>query len=297
MCTAIPLSHSCRVSWGPGGLIAFGTRSVRITSLKALGGMCGPDGDSSAVAARAEASLRVFKKAQDTVPVLALALETDAHPQLPENAARALAERLLAHKESSLRASIEAGAETGVQNFLVEQHVWKAVAALLFDRMSHTSAQDEDSEAQDEDSKSVLLARRREALLGWLRLAMWDAAAARVDELNKSGDTPETKKRKKLWAMATALQHGEAVESALEGGHAYLATLLAQPAQYIQDDLRKQLEELRRLGESEGGGAGGELPLDAESLPMWLSRLLRLLSGGVSEAKSRVMGRAPTPSQ
>ena len=140
-------------------MLAFGTRSVRMTKLVALDSVLVPGADQQTAAKRVEATLVVFKSARDAELAGSMRERAaeghseeghrgDAQPHLSEatHGSRVRAEGVLAaHKQGSLIAAAEAGHEVGVQSALVEQHVWKA-AATLFSHMCSASDQGGDGQ-------------------------------------------------------------------------------------------------------------------------------------------------------
>lgn len=124
----------------------------------------------------------------------------------------------------------------------------------------------------------LLDARRREALLGWMQLAMWDAAATCLAALNDRAEIPEVRVRKSIWSLATALQRHEAVDFALQGQHSYLASILSQPAHSVKHDIDQQMNGWRELGHSLEC-CSMETPEDAELVPCWLVKLVQVMSG------------------
>ncbi|KAL1507943.1 hypothetical protein AB1Y20_007547 [Prymnesium parvum] len=259
---AHPCAHSFGVSWGPGGVIAFGSRSLRVAHLSSLDSIC-VGNDKSLAAKRVAAALQVHKDSREQT---AASAEYSTAGAAAAVAAEASVRR---HKECAAAAAADAyGLEGEVQNALVDQHVWKALAALFGPTAADGTVEDVKREVEANLSSilagasALPFARRREALLGWLALALWDGAVARLEELQKEGGT-----RKCVWALYSALQGEAAVLGALEGdGQPYLASLLAQPAECVRDDLLAQLEEDAR---------GDEAPLFSQALV----RLMTLLAG------------------
>jgi hypothetical protein len=136
-----------RASFGPGGQLCFGSRSVVVASLGALDAACRPS-DEPAPRARAEAALAVAARAAEEAPAATLAAykAAAAGPDPPPSA-------------------------------LAEQHVWK-LAAALFLPAGTDGATEGALRGADEGAAAALLGeRQREALRAWLRLALWDAAA------------------------------------------------------------------------------------------------------------------------
>lgn len=161
--------------------------------------------------------------------------------------------------EEALQEYKKAAAQSDGPEAAREQHVWNLVGASLAAVLKSPNPNTPMDEAI-----SLLSAQQREALLGWLRLAMADRA-----EQNLEGDAGLSK----IWKLATALQTESAIECALEGhgSNAYLATLLAQPVKSVHEDMQKQASAWQ-----EGSRNGGS---DVELVPSELQRLVALLSG------------------
>ena len=163
------LAHSHRASWGPGGTLVFGSRSVRMVQVAP------PEqaGDVESTRQRATATLGVRVEAQR------VAARGEPAP---------LAE--LAHQYKLATASAASSQAT-----LQEEHAWKLVSALL-DEAAHRAGGSAFSEADE----ALALVRQREAVMAWLRLALWDSAAQEVTEGGGAAG--------RVWALATSL-HGE----------------------------------------------------------------------------------------
>ena len=214
------LAHSFRASWGPGGTLVFGSRSVRMVQV-APDAAAGNGGDAESTRQRATATLHVEREAKR------FAAGGDAPP---------LAELARQHKLATATAASSQAA-------LQEAHAWKLVSALL-DGAAHQAG---GSGAMSEAGESLAHVRQREAVCAWLRLSMWDTAA---QELQEGGSAAA-----RVWSLATSLHATEATRSALAGedggdagGRAYLAAMLASPVSEVQADMQQQLAHWRQNG-------------------------------------------------
>ena len=92
-----------------------------------------------------------------------------------------------------------------------------------------------------------MAARQREAVLVWLRSALFDRTAAKAAAAAAAAGGRPGGALEEIWELITGLRREEAVEAAGEE-HAYLAAVLAQPAAAVRDDLRAQLGAWRQQG-------------------------------------------------
>lgn len=131
-----------------------------------------------------------------------------------------------------------AGAEAP-PSALSEQHVWKLISALFLEQAAASSL-----DAADEgEAVTLQAARRREAVRAWLRLALWDSAAAECSATTTAGGDGAGDggaQLARLLALSSAAHPDEAARAALAdttAPRAYLAALLAQPASAIAADV------------------------------------------------------------
>ena len=243
------LAHSFRASWGPGGTLVFGSRSVRMVQV-APDAAAGNGGDAESTRQRAKATLGVEREAKrfaaggDPPPLAVLA------------------------REHKLATATAASSQAALQ----EAHAWKLVSALL-DGAAHQAG----GAAMGEAGEALAHVRQREAVCAWLRLAMWDTAA---QELQEGGSAAA-----RVWSLATSLHATEAARAALageeggggegggEGGRAYLAALLATPVSEVQEDMRAQLAHWRQHG------APAAAHPRTEAAAALLPRIFELLAG------------------
>ena len=160
------LAHSFRASWGPGGTLVFGSRSVRMVQV-APDAAAGNGGDAESTRQRAKATLGVEREAKrfaaggDPPPLAVLA------------------------REHKLATATAASSQAALQ----EAHAWKLVSALL-DGAAHQAG----GAAMGEAGEALAHVRQREAVCAWLRLAMWDTAA---QELQEGGSAAA-----RVWSLA-----------------------------------------------------------------------------------------------
>ena len=248
------LAHSFRASWGPGGTLVFGSRSVRMVQVAPPDAAAGNGGDAESTRQRATATLGVEREAKrfaaggDTPPLAALAHQ---------------------HKLATATAASSQAA-------LQEAHAWKLMSALL-DRAAHRAG----GSAMSEAGEALENVRQREAVCAWLRLSMWDTAA---QELQEGGSAAA-----RVWSLATSLHATEATRSALAGedggdagGRAYLAAMLASPVSEVQADMRQQLAHWRQ----HGAAGAAPPPPHAEEAAALLPRLFELLAGETAAAEA-----------
>jgi len=148
------------------------------------------------------------------------------------------------------------------------QHLWKLAGALL----AATIRPDHGGELEggaDPEGSALQSARRREAILSWLRLALAESASTLHAKL------PAADVGARALELVSSLQTEGAVEAAIADGapHAYLAALLAQPVASIRDDLAAQLAAWRAVGTSNAGDSAPSL------IPPSLAKLSAMLAG------------------
>ena len=107
---AIPLSHSYRVSWGPGSKIAFGVHSIRVADLSKLNGSCA----GTNVKAAAEHAC-TMSRAVGPEPRMACSLGEGGRSEGPRRMKQCASEISVAATEY----------EASSQEALADQHVWK----------------------------------------------------------------------------------------------------------------------------------------------------------------------------
>eukprot|EP00965_Chrysotila_dentata_P227498 6196048-Pleurochrysis_carterae.AAC.3 len=183
---AMPLAHSFRVSWGPGGIVAFGSRSLQVVDLQELDaqtrGVIDVQGEASAEAERVKSGLMTIKRTG------ILQKPETMHPwSLVEAGEMAIA---------ALKAELQLFAqEHESPRVIEEQHTWKLVAATLSGVLRGEFA----GGPRAERDKKLQWARMREALRGWLEATQQESAQMRLRyEAQDSSDA--------LWCLASTLQ-------------------------------------------------------------------------------------------
>jgi hypothetical protein len=262
----LALGRSSRVGWGPGGVIAFASGTeVCILKLAELDAANSEDGGVAAASEQASGMMdvRVRKSARCERAEPGSA----SHKRLPD--ATAL--------EHSIRGFKEAAAATAAvqpsERHRQRQHLWKLAGALL----AGTLRPDMDDElgSSDVERASLQAARRREAVVSWLRLTLV-ADASRAD-----ARTPVEDVGSRIVELASRLQTDGAVQAAIAGPkpHAYLAAILSQPVASVRSDMADQLTAwgVQQQGLEamavDGQGEVGRL------LPPSLERITTLLAG------------------